>query len=94
MTTFFADTDKNSGKLLALYWAGYVLLFGFIQGFAANDIVTAFYNELFGLPVKVLFVWLVTVPLMKGLFFNPEIRFVFSCLCRFALCFCALAAVD
>lgn len=70
MTAFFADIEKNSTKLLALYWAGYVVLFGFIQGFAANDIVTAFYNELFGLPVKVLFVWLVTVPLMNRFFFN------------------------
>lgn len=77
MTTFFTDTEKTSGKLLALYWAGYVLLFGFIQGFAANDIVTAFYNELFGLPVKMLFVWLVTVPLMNGLFFTRKFGLFF-----------------
>lgn len=77
MTTFFADTEKNSGKLLALYWAGYVLLFGFIQGFAANDIVTAFQNELFGLPVKMLFVWLVTLPLMDRLFFKRRLSAFF-----------------
>lgn len=77
MTTFFADTEKNSSKLLVLYWAGYVLLFGFIQGFAANDILTAFYNELFGLPVKVLFVWLVTVPLMNQFFFNRKFGLFF-----------------
>ena len=75
-------TEKGRIKLLVLYWIGYVVLFSFIQGVAANDITTAFYNELISLPPKVVFVWLVTSPLMNRWFFTKrfDIFFLFYAL--------------
>jgi two-component system, LytTR family, sensor kinase len=73
MTTALTITDKERSKLLAFYWTGYVVLFSFIQGFAANDIITAFYNELISLPPKIVFVWLVTGSLMNRLFFTKRL---------------------
>ena len=65
-------TKKEKSQLLILYWIGYIVLFSFIQGFAANDISTAFYNELFSLPPKVVFVWLVVTHLMNHWFFTKR----------------------
>lgn len=79
MTTAPTITDRDKSKLLVLYWAGYVVLFGFIQGFAANDILTAFYNELISLPPKIVFVWLVTGPLMNRLFFRKKLAAFLGC---------------
>ena len=72
-------TERGRSKLLGLYWIGYVVLFSFIQGFAANDITTAFYNELISLPPKVVFVWLVTGLLMDRLFFIRRFSLFFLC---------------
>ncbi|MGV3540050.1 MAG: sensor histidine kinase [Rufibacter sp.] len=79
MTNALTITNKNLGKLLVLYWSGYVLLFSFIQGFAANDIITSFYNEVISLPPKIAFVWLVTGPLMNHLVFQKKIGAFLGC---------------
>lgn len=77
MTSISTITKKEKSQLLVLYWIGYVALFSFIQGFAANDISTAFYNELFSLPPKVVFVWLVTTYLMNHWFFTKRFSVFF-----------------
>jgi hypothetical protein len=79
MNTLFTITKKARSQLLVLYWAGYVALFSFLQGFAANDIVTAFYNEVFSLPPKIIFVWLVTGPLMDRALFTKRFGIFFLC---------------
>jgi two-component system, LytTR family, sensor kinase len=79
MIRISAITKRGRSKLLVLYWIGYVVLFSFIQGFAANDITTAFYNELISLPPKVVFVWLVTGLLMDRLFFTKRFSLFFLC---------------
>lgn len=79
MISISTINKRGRNKLLVLYWIGYVVLFSFIQGFAANDISTAFYNELISLPPKVVFVWLVTGLLMDRLFFTKHFNFFFLC---------------
>jgi two-component system, LytTR family, sensor kinase len=79
MTTALTISDKDRCKLLVLYWTAYVMLFSFIQGFAANDIITSFYNELISLPPKILFVWLVTEPFMNRLFFQKKLLAFLGC---------------
>lgn len=59
--------------MYVLYWAGYVLLFSLIQGFAARDFLTAFYNELFSLLPKIFFVLIIIEWLMDALFFKNKI---------------------
>ncbi|WP_158512962.1 sensor histidine kinase [Flavisolibacter tropicus] len=77
MISISTITKKEERQLLVLYWIGYLVLFSFIQGFAAHDISTAFYNEVFSLPPKLVFVWLVTGPLMNRWFFAKRFGIFF-----------------
>lgn len=72
-TAIFEPTGAGKSRLYVLYWAGYVMLFSLVQGFASRDILTAFYNELFSLLPKVIFVLLVVEWLMDILFFKNRI---------------------
>ncbi|MFD2245314.1 sensor histidine kinase [Pontibacter ruber] len=72
-TEIFTPTGAGKRNWYILYWAGYVLLFSLAQGFAARDISTAFYNELFSLLPKVVFVLLVMEWLMEAMFFKNKI---------------------
>lgn len=59
--------------MYVLYWSAYVLLFSLIQGFAARDFLTAFYNELFGIIPKIVFVSIIVEWLMDKLLFKKTI---------------------
>jgi len=64
----------NQGVLFAVYWILYVMLFSFIQGLPANDVMTSFINELISLPLRILFVHFVLAVLMDKLLFDNKIR--------------------
>ncbi len=82
-TEIFTPSGAGKRNWYILYWAGYVLLFSLAQGFAAWDISTAFYNELFSLLPKVIFVLLVVEWLMEAMFFKNKIGsflLIYTCL--------------
>lgn len=73
MTDIFSANGAGKRSMYVLYWAGYVLLFSLIQGFAAGDFLTAFYNELFSLFPKIFFVLIIIEWLMDVLFFKKKL---------------------
>lgn len=82
MIEIFTPSGAGKRSMYVCYWAGYVLLFSLVQGFASKDFLTAFYNELFSLLPKVIFVLLVIEWLMDALFFKKEIaKFLFTYTC-------------
>lgn len=83
MTEIFTPTGAAKRNMYIVYWAGYIMLFSFVQGFASRDILTSFYNELFSLLPKVIFVLLVVEWQMDAMFFKNQIaRFliIYTCL--------------
>ena len=73
MKDVFSANGIKKRSMYILYWAGYVLLLSLVQGFAAGQILTALYNELFGLLPKIVFVLLIVEWLMDVLFFKKRI---------------------
>lgn len=62
-----------------IYWGFYTVLFSVIQGMPANDLVTAFVNEVISLPPKIIFVHIVLYFLMDKLLFKNRIwEFLFA----------------
>jgi hypothetical protein len=66
-------TNFKWWKVYLFYWAGYLVLFSVIEGLPANDLFTAFRNELISLAPKVIFVTIVLEWLMDDLFLNKRI---------------------
>ncbi|KAA3437752.1 sensor histidine kinase [Rufibacter hautae] len=82
-TEVFTPTRAGKRTMYVIYWAGYVVLFSLLQGFASRDISTAFYNELFSLLPKIIFVLLVVEGLMDTMFFQNRIisfLIIYTCL--------------
>ena len=73
MTNIFLANKPGKRGVYVLYWSAYVLLFSLIQGFAARDFLTAFYNELFGIIPKIVFVSIIVEWLMDKLLFKKTI---------------------
>ncbi|WP_210465781.1 sensor histidine kinase [Rufibacter roseolus] len=66
----FNPTGSLTGRASVMYWVAYVLLFGLVQGLPSGRVGISLINELISLLPKVLFVELITGPLMDRLFFG------------------------
>ncbi len=72
MTDLLAIDKFKKSRVYFFYWLGYLLFFTFIQGGFNHEYGTAFLTELISLPLKIIFVSLVSETLMKRLLFQRK----------------------